>query len=144
MNGWFEARRAGTCSACKKPVAIGDQLYAKRKGTYLCELCGSIAEHEPEPEAGPIERGALKDLEQFPQEAADSAIAQAMISFARQMDLGEVSPRDQPAYLKELRQGLLQLRLAFPAAPEADETELVRSRRERRLMQTGDSDSPEF
>ena len=144
MGTWFEASRDGSCGRCRKPVAKGSQLYARRKGVYLCELCGSIAEHEPEPDAGPIEQGVLRDLRQFPAEAAGTVIAQALLSFARQLDEGDVSSRDQPSYLKEIRQGLLQLRLAWPAAPEADETEAVRSRRERRLMQTGDSDAPEF
>ena len=144
MGTWFEASRAGSCGRCRKPVAKGDQLYARRKGVYLCELCGSIAEHEPEPDAGPIEQGVIKDLEQFPADAGSSVIAQAMLSFARQLDQGDVTPRDQPSYFKEIRQGLLQLRMAYPAAPEADETQAARARRERRLMQTGDADNPEF
>lgn len=144
MGKWLQANRKGTCASCRKPIEQGDQLWMKRKGHCLCELCGSIAEHEPEPEAGPMERGVVKDLEQFPPDAAETVIAQAMISFARQLDLGEVASRDQPAYFKELRQAILQLRLVFPPAPEADDTEQARSRRERRLMQTGDSDSPEF
>jgi SpoVK/Ycf46/Vps4 family AAA+-type ATPase len=100
---------------------------------YLCELCGSIAEHE-EPETGEVESGVLADLATLPPEASDRTIAKMMIAMARRIDYGDVADRDVAPITKEIRQMYAQLKLDYPPEPEEDDTERTRRRREKMLM----------
>lgn len=135
---WIEeSERKGSCSRCKVILEVGQRIYWLRRGTVLCELCGSIAEHE-EPEVGEIESGVLEDLKQMPPEAADRSIARLMISMARRIDCGDVADRDVAPLVKELRTMLIQLMDIYPAEPEDDETEQARKRREKRLLMGGE------
>ena len=134
MGVWYEeANRKSLCARCKGPIDIGQRVYQQRKGVYLCELDGSIAEHE-DPEVGEIEAGVLEDLDKLPDEASRGTIARLMISTARKIDYGDVADRDVAPLIKELRTLLIQLKDQFPPAPEDDETEKARKRREARLL----------
>jgi len=131
---WIDAAERKTqCSRCKAIIEIGQRFYYLRRGVYLCELCGSLAEHE-EPEIGKIEGGVLKDLEALPDEASEGTIAQMMLSMARRIDYGDVADRDVAPITKEIRQMYTQLKLDYPPKPEEDDTEKTRRRREKMLM----------
>jgi len=131
---WIEsADRKTSCARCKALIEVGQRFYFLRRGTYLCELCGSIAEHE-QPEVGEVESGVLKDLDELPDEAAERTLAKLMLHTARRIDNGDVADRDIASLLKELRQMSSQLKLDFPPEPEEDDTEKSRKRRERMLM----------
>ena len=135
---WIEnADRNTSCSRCRAQIFAGSRFYFLRRGTYLCELCGSLAEHEP-PETGKIEAGVLEDLEKLPDEASKGTIAQMMLAMARRIDNGDVADRDVAPITKEIRQMHSQLKLDYPPEPEDDETEKRRKRRERLLMIDGD------
>lgn len=137
---WIDnAERKTQCSRCHAVIDIGQRFYYLRRGTYLCELCGSLAEHE-EPEVGKIESGVLEDLKALPPEASDRTIAQMMLSMARRIDNGDVADRDVAPITKEIRQMYAQLKLDYPPEPEEDETERTRRRRERILMMDRDFD----
>lgn len=134
MSKWIEeAERKTSCARCQARIEVGQRFYWLRRGTNLCELCGSIAEHE-EPEVGEIESGVLEDLKQLPPEASDRTIAKLMLSTAKKIDNGDVADRDVAPLIKELRTLLVQLKDQFPPEPEDDETERARKRRERRLV----------
>lgn len=138
MGRWIEdAERRLSCSRCHAVVEVGQRFYYLRRGAYLCELCGSIAEHE-QPEIGDIESGVISDLDTLPPEAKDRTLAKMMIAMARKIDNGDVADRDVAPITKEIRQMLMQLRLDFPPAPEEDETEKSRARRARRLLMGGE------
>lgn len=140
MGKWIEeADRKTSCKRCNARIEVGERFYWQRKGTYLCELCGSMAEHE-EPEVGEVEAGVLEDLKQLPPEAGDRTIAKLMIKTARLIDSGEVADRDIAPLLKESRTQLVQLKDQFPPEPEDDETEKKRKRREKRLLMGGELD----
>lgn len=128
-----EAERNTQCQRCRAQILIGQRFYYLRRGVYLCELCGSVAEHE-EPEIGDIEAGVLKDLSSLPPAASEGTIAQMMLSMARRIDLGDVADRDVAPITKEIRQMYMQLKLDFPPEPDEDDTEKSRKRRERMLM----------
>lgn len=131
---WIEnADRSTSCSRCHAQILIGSRFYYLRRGTYLCELCGSLAEHE-QPEIGYVESGVLKDLDVLPPEAAERTLAKMMISMARRIDNGDVADRDIAPITKEIRQMYAQLKLDFPPEPEEDDTEKSRRRREQMLM----------
>jgi len=131
---WIEAADKKTsCSRCHAVIDVGQRFYYLRRGTYLCELCGSIAEHE-EPEVGEVESGVLEDLKQIPPEASDRTLAKMMLSMARRIDNGDVADRDIAAITKEIRQMYSQLKLDYPPEPEEDDTEKSRKRRERMIM----------
>lgn len=135
---WIEeSERKGSCSRCHASWDVGTRFYWLRRGTYLCELCGSIAEHE-EPEIGDTESGVLKELEQMPPEASDGALAKLMLGLARRIDTGDVADRDYGSLVKELRTMVIQIRDQYPAEPEDDETERTRKRREQRLLMGGE------
>lgn len=139
MGKWIEeADRKTSCSRCHAVIDVGQRFYYQRKGKYLCELDGSLAEHE-EPEVGDIEAGVIEDLKQLPPEAADRTLAKLMLATAKKIDNGDVADRDVAPLIKELRTLLVQLKDAFPAEPEDDETEAKRKRREARLVR-GDFD----
>lgn len=135
MAKWIDAAERKTqCSRCKAVIEIGQRFYYQRRGVYLCELDGSIAEHE-EPEIGNIESGVLKDLSALPEEASEGTIAQMMLSMARRIDNGDVADRDVAPITKEIRQMYTQLKLDYPPVPDEDDTEKTRRRRERMLLE---------
>lgn len=135
---WIEeSERKSSCSRCKQIIEVGQRFYWLRRGTYLCELCGSIAEHE-EPEIGEHESGVLEDLKQMPPEAADRTVAKLMLGLAKRLDNGDVADRDYASLVKELRTMVIQLQQQFPSEPEDDDTERTRKRRETRLLMGGD------
>jgi hypothetical protein len=134
---WIEsADRLTSCARCHARIEIGQRFYYLRRGTYLCEMDGSLAEHE-EPEVGQVESGVLEDLDRLPEEASKGTIAQLMLKTARLIDSGEVADRDIAPLLKESRTQLAQLRDQFPPAEEDDDTEKKRKRRERLLLMDG-------
>lgn len=134
MGTWYEeAHRKSRCARCPRMVEEGQRIYMQRRGVYLCEPCGSVAEHE-EPEVGDVESGVLEDLKQLPPEAAGRTLAKMMIVNAKRIDMGDVADRDIAGLEKEMRTQLLQLQMQFPAEPEDDETEQARKRRERRIV----------
>lgn len=133
MGKWIEeAERGLTCARCKSKVTKGERFWYQRKGVYYCELCGSLAEHEV-PEAGMMERGVREDFSTLPPEAAESTLGEAMLYLARQLDSGDVQPRDVAPYMKELRQNLAALRELYPPAGDDDITDIIRKNREHML-----------
>lgn len=137
MGTWYEeATRKSQCARCKQIVEAGQRIYQVRKGVYLCEMDGSIAEHE-EPEVGDIESGVLEDLKQLPPEASDRTLARLMITTAKRIDNGDVADRDVAPLIKELRTMLVQLKDLYPPEPEDDDTTKKRNARERRMLMEG-------
>lgn len=138
MGKWIEeSDYKASCVQCHTEISRGTRFYWKRKGVYLCELCGSLAEHE-EPEVGDNEQGVISDLEKMPAEAAESTEAQMTLYMARQIDNSEVAPRDVPAMNLQMRQNLEALRARFPDAGEEDITNTSRSARDKFLESTFD------
>lgn len=138
MSRWIEqANRVTSCARCHARIEVGQRFYYLRRGTYLCEMDGSMAEHE-EPEVGAVESGVREDLDKLPEEAARGTIAQLMIKTAKLIDSGEVADRDIAPLLKESRTQLAQLKNDYPPAQEDDETEQARKRRERLLLRDGE------
>lgn len=135
---WDEARRDGRCSHCKAPFTAGDEIYIKAAGVYLGRDCGcgTLAENMTE-DVGRMEASILKELASLPLEAAEGVIAQSMLNLARDLDAGDVPPRERPQYTKELRISLLTLKDAYPASEDEDETEEARRKRERRARESG-------
>jgi len=138
MGHWFQAGRDGKCAHCKKPFKAGDDVYAKNAGVYLGQDCGCghVAENEPVI-AGPRETALMEDLSRLPAEAVNTLIVQNMIGMARQLDEGDVAPREVTNYTKELRLNWLTLQDAYPPADEDDETGEARKKRERRAREAG-------
>ena len=137
MEGrWRDASRDGRCSHCGSPFVAGDRIWVKAAGTVYCDGCGLLDENVPHA-IGPIEAAVMKDLAKLPLEAGDGVLAQSMLSLARDLDAGDVPPRERPQYTKELRIGLLSLNDAYPSAEEDDETEVARRKRERRAREGG-------
>lgn len=130
MGKWIEeADRGITCQRCKAKVPKGERFWYQRKGVYYCELCGSLAEHE-EPEVGSQERGVMNDFAKLPPEAAESTLGQSMLYMAKQLDSGDVAPRDVPPYMNQLRQNLDALKMQYPPTGDDDITDQSRSKRE--------------
>lgn len=137
MGGrWFEAKRDGRCQHCKKPFVVGDEVFMPTAGVYLCNGCGLLAENAPRT-YGEIETSVMKELAKLPLEATEGALAQSMMYLARQLDLGDVGPRDVTNYTKEIRIGLLSLRDMYPAESDEDDTDIARQKRERRARENG-------
>jgi hypothetical protein len=137
MSGWGEARKVGKCPNCRSPWAPGEPIF-NRGGVWLCAGCGTIAEADGEQvKVGGIEESAIKDLGKLPDEARDGAFASAILFMARQLDNGDVSPREVTMYTKEIRLNFMQLRDMFPPEGEGDETDKARDRRERRAREQG-------
>lgn len=135
---WTQARRDGRCSnqGCRKPFVTGDEIWVKRAGVYYCADCGLLAENTPQ-SAGAIEESVLKELAKLPEEAEGGTLAQSMLYLARQLDAGDIPPREVSQYTKELRISLLSLQDAYPVAEEEDQTEEMRRKRERRAREAG-------
>lgn len=137
MARWIEgADRLTSCARCHARIEVGQRFYYLRRGTYLCEMDGSLAEHEV-PEVGDVESGVLEDLDLLPEEASNRTLAKVMLKTARLIDSGEVADRDIAPLLLQLRATLKQLQDDFPPAQEDDDTEKTRKRRERLLMLDG-------
>lgn len=131
MGTWFSAKKDGNCGKCGAPIEAGDRMYAQRKGMYVCEQCGQIAEQLPE-DSGPMVTSVLANLDEFPPEVREGSLAQAMLYMARQLDMGEVAARDVAGFIKEIRQNYMQLRALYPPSGEEDETDFMAKRREER------------
>jgi hypothetical protein len=136
MGSWFEAKRDGRCAHCPRPFTAGDEIYAKSKGVYLCHDCGLLADNLPS-DVGEWEASVMKELAKLPMEASEGTLAQNMLGLAKDLDAGDVPPRERPQYTKEIRINLLSLKDEFPASDEEDETELARQKRERRARESG-------
>ncbi len=136
MGRWIEARRDGKCAHCGKLTAVGEEIWYKSAGVAYCQGCGLLDEAAP-PVVGPMEQSVLVDLARLPLEAAEGLLAQSMLSLARDLDNGDVPPRERPQYTKELRIGLFSLKEEYPASEEDDETEEARRKRERRAREAG-------
>jgi hypothetical protein len=136
MGTWFPAKRDSKCSHCPNRIAKGDDIYAKSTGIYLCQGCGLLAENAPQV-TGDVETSVLTELGKLPPEAGEGALAQSMLYLARQLDQGDVGPREVPNYTKEIRIGLMSLHDMFPASDDDDETDAARSKRERRAREAG-------
>jgi hypothetical protein len=136
MGHWFEAKRNSRCAHCPKQIAAGDEVYAKSVGVYLCHDCGLLADNLPT-DVGEHETAVMKELAKLPMEASEGILAQSMLGLAKDLDAGDVPPRERTQYTKELRIGLLTLQDAYPAAEDDDETEDARRKRERRAREHG-------
>lgn len=136
---WDNSTGPVKCVGCKHPIPPGTDIWLKSKGVYYCSTCGLVAEATgTEIKAGGIEEALLRDLEEFPGEAADTTLAKQSLYMARQLDDGEVAPREVTQYTKEIRLNLLQIRDLYPPADEGDDTETRRDRlAERRRREQG-------
>lgn len=138
MGSWFDASRESKCKHCGKAVKVGDQLFAKSKGVYLCFGCGTAAEATSGlAVTGGIEEATIRDLGTFPEEARETTMAVSMLYLARQLDQMDVSPREVTLYTKELRLLFMQLRELYPEQTEDDATDVASRRRERRMREQG-------
>lgn len=128
-----------SCRGCKELIVPGDRIWIKAKGVYYCNSCGLIAEQNlGEVVSGGIEEGLIKDLDQFPDEAADTVLAKMALSMARQLDQHDVAPREVTQYTKEIRLNFLQLRDLYPPEGEEDDTDNRREKlAERRRREQG-------
>ena len=136
---WGVAAGPVSCLGCKELITPGSDLWIKSKGIYYCSLCGAVAEAAGDDvKAGGIEEALIRDLGEFPGEAADTTLAKQSLYMARQLDNGEVAPREVTQYTKEIRLNLLQIRELYPPADDADDTETRRDRlNERRRREQG-------
>lgn len=136
---WDQATGAVRCCDCRTPIAQGQDIYLKSKGVYYCGGCGlKVEDAANSVKQGGIEEALLRDLEAFPGEAADTTLAKQSLYMARQLDCGEVSPREVTQYTKEIRLNLLQIRDLYPPADENDDTEDRREKlQERRRREQG-------
>lgn len=139
---WFTStKKNGTCSQCGAPVAEGERMWAVRRGYYVCEADGFLRESTKDStDMGALEAGVIESLKPFPPEAMGSVLAQSMLYLARQLDLGEATPRDVPNFSKEIRQSLAQLEIMYPPEPEDDATDEAQKRRERRMAGLDEGD----
>jgi hypothetical protein len=126
LGPYFTAKRDGLCSQCRAEIKKNDRMRMAGYGHALCENCGEAAQ---EAGVGANELGVLNDLERFPAEAKQGAIAQNMLFLAEQLDSGIVSPRDVGTITKEIRQGLVTLITMYPPEPEKDGTDDFAERR---------------
>lgn len=136
---WEPSTGPVKCRDCKAPIAPGTDIYIKSKGVYYCTGCGLLQENAPSAVIeGGIEEGFIKDLAAYPEEALETALARAACMLARQLDNGEVSPREVTLYTKEIRLNLLQIRDMFPDVDDEDDTETRREKlNERRRREQG-------
>jgi hypothetical protein len=136
MGRWVEAKRDGKCGHCPRPIAVGDEIWVKSAGVAYCQDCGLLAENVPH-EVGEIEGAVMKELAKLPLEAGEGIFAQNMLYAARQLDAGDIPPREVSNYQKEMRLNLASLQDAYPGTDDEDETEEARRKRERRAREAG-------
>ena len=136
MGRWIEARRDGRCAHCGKPTLAGEEIWLKSAGVAYCQGCGVLDENAPVT-IGRLEASVLAELAKLPEEAATGLLAESMLSLARDLDSGDIPPRERPQYTKELRISLLSLQDAYPESEADDETEVARQKRERRARENG-------
>lgn len=137
MGHWFSANRDGKCAHCGRAYKSGEDVYAKSSGVYLGQNCGcgQVAENEPVI-AGPRVTAVLRELTKLPEEAQTGLIAMNMLGMARDLDEGDVAPRERPNFTKELRINLLTLQDMYPPSEAEDETEEARRKRDRRARES--------
>lgn len=136
---WEPASGPVRCRGCKAPCPPGEDIFIKSKGVYYCNSCGVLVEAAGDSiKEGGIEEGLIKDLDRFPPEAADTSLAKAALAMARQLDCGDVGPREYTQYTKEIRLNYLQLIDLYPPEGEVDDTEERRAKmQERRRREQG-------
>jgi hypothetical protein len=137
---WSYARGPVKCrGACGLPITPGEEVWIKTKGVYYCHDCGTVAEAAgDEVKPGGILEATIKDLTAFPDEAADTSLAKLACYMAKQLDDGEVAPREITQYTKEIRLTILQIRDLYPPAEDDDDTENRREKlQERRRREQG-------
>jgi hypothetical protein len=121
------------------PILPGTEIYIKAKGVYYCNTCGIEAENGlGTVKAGGLEEAFLRDMGMLPDAAADTVLAKSALYMARQLDAGDVAPREVTQYTKEIRLSLLQLHELYPPAEDGDDTEERRAKlQERRRREQG-------
>lgn len=136
MGHWTQAKRDRRCAHCHKPIVAGEDVWVPSAGVEYCSGCGLVDENAPVM-IGPWEASVMAELAKFPPEAGEGIYAQNMIGLARDLDRGDVPPRERPQYTKEIRLNQLSLQDLFPPTEVDDETEEARRRRERRARESG-------
>lgn len=111
-------------------------MFVKTAGVYYCLTCGHLYE-ELERNVGDIEEAINLDLGSMPDEAKDSTFAQTALYMGRQLDDGDIPPREVPTYTKEIRMNMMELWMRFPPQGEEDETDKAQARLERRRREAG-------
>jgi hypothetical protein len=133
---WSYAGRNAVCRSCSTPIPSGTEMFVKTAGVYYCQACGNLYE-TTERTVGELEEAVNKDLGTMPDEAKDSTFAQAALYMARQLDDGDIPPREVPTYTKEIRMNMMELWMRFPPQGEEDETDQAQARLERRRRESG-------
>ena len=136
---WDQSSGPVRCRGCKGPIPPGADIWLKSKGVYYCNTCGVVAAAAGDSiKEGGIEEALLRDLEAFPGEAADTTLAKQSLYMAKQLDDGDVGPREVTQYTKEIRLNLLQIRDLYPPEEDGDDTEERREKlQERRRRENG-------
>lgn len=136
---WENSSGPVRCRGCKQPCPPGADIWIKSKGVYYCNTCGLVAEAAGDSiKSGGIEEALLRDLEEFPGEAADTTLAKQSLYMAKQLDDGEVAPREVTQYTKEIRLNLLQIRDLYPPDEDGDDTQARQEKlQERRRREQG-------
>jgi len=137
VGKWLAAKKDGRCRQCKQDVIrIGMEIFAKSAGVYMCESCGHDYEDNPPP-MGRLERAAEKELSALPEDARTLALAENTLFLARQLDEGDVSPREVTQYTKEIRLNLMQLKDLYPETEAGDASDKAQEQRNRRMRELG-------
>ncbi len=137
---WDQATGPVKCRTCHVPILPGTEIYIKSKGVYYCNTCGVGAENNiGQVLPNGLEEAFLQDLNGLPEPASDTVLAKSALYMARQLDSGDVAPREVTQYTKEIRLNLLQLHELFPPAEDGDDTEERRAKLQerRRREQSG-------
>lgn len=136
---WDQCTGPVKCRTCRTPILPGTEIWIKAKGVYYCNACGIEAENGlGTVKAGGLEEAFIKDMGMLPDQAADTSLAVAALYMARQLDAGDVAPREVTQYTKEIRLNLLQLHELYPPAEDGDDTEERRAKlQERRRREQG-------
>lgn len=92
---------------------------------------------------GKMEQGVQRDLDRFPAEIRDGAIAQVALYAARQLDglnnAFDLPARDAAAFLAQIRHCMVQLRDWAPGEVKDDATDVAQKNRDSRLLRAVDS-----
>lgn len=132
MPKWTVATRQSRCQQCRKQVIeLGDDIWLKSAGVAYCRLCGEdaeSAEHVP----GMQEDALDEFLGKLPDEAKNHPLVSSWRVLARQIDDGDVPPREMTNYTKEIRLSLMQLTDLYPPTEDDDPTDQAQKARERR------------